>query len=170
MTRTTVPPALSDGRLRRARALRRLFIAGVVALLVLSLAGLAGPRVATVRAEADGWVLEVEYPQRTRGGLPADLRILVSHAGGFQGPITLALSVDYLTILQGHDLWPQPSGSTADESWLHLDFDPPTGTTFAARYSARTTAALRRGADGVIAVLVGGVPVVSVPMTTVILP
>ena len=170
MPRPTVPDELPLRRLRRARALRRAYVAAITALVVLGLAGFAGQRTVTVRSDRDGWALEVRHVARTRAGMPADMRFVVRRDGGFDGPITLAISASYMELLDDHGLMPEPSAATADDRFIEMEFDPPDGETFQLLYKGRIGTDVQRGREGVVAILEGDAPVVTVDIATGVLP
>lgn len=157
-------------RARRARAGRRLAMGAVAALIVAGLVGLTGNTRATVRARDDGYVLSVEYARRTRGGMPADLRVTVVREGGFDGPVQVAVTTEYLRLFDQHGIVPEPVSGTADERWARLEFAPPPGDTLTVRYGARVSPGTHFGQTGTVAVLEDGRPVVSVDVETIVVP
>jgi hypothetical protein len=74
--------------------------------------------------------LEVEYPKATRGQLVSALRITVERAGGFDSPVVLAISSDYLDPFINQGPTPEPSSETATDSDVVMTFDAPPGDTF----------------------------------------
>ncbi len=170
LAQSTVPEQVPLQRLQRARALRRAYLAALSALVILGLAGFAGERIVTVSGAAEGWELEVRYSTRSRAGMSADMRFVVRRDGGFDGPITLAISADYLEMLDDHGLMPEPSATTADDSFIEFEFDPPEGDTFQVLYKGRIDPTTQRGRRGIVAILDGGAPVVSVDVVTGVLP
>lgn len=170
MASFTVPDVPSTGLLRRARALRRAFLLGLLAVVVLGVAGMTGHLSGTTTAAGGGYTLSVEHVQRTRAGMPADLRVVVKRPDGFDGPITLSISADYLDLLIDQQQVPQPATSTADASRVLLEFDPPPGETFQLLYKARIHPGAHRGRDAVVAVLEDGTPAATVEVHTVVLP
>ena len=85
----------------------------------------------TVSVSNQSAKLEVEYPKATRGQLVSALRITVNRPGGFDGPVVLAISADYLNPFIDQGPTPEPSSETADGSDVIMTFDPPPGDTFA---------------------------------------
>src|SRR5688500_11220358 len=55
-----------------------------------------GVDTATVSADGGGYILEVSYPSVSRPALASPFEIVVTRAGGFDGPVMLAISGDYL--------------------------------------------------------------------------
>ncbi len=170
MPASTVPDSPPLGRLRRARLLRRTYLAATAAVVLVGLTGLTGPMTATATATGGGYALTVEYPQRSRAGLPAELRITVERDGGFDGPIALAIESGYLELFDDQGSMPQPASSTGDGEWIHLQFDPPPGDTLRVLHRLRVDTSAHRGREGAIAVLEDGAPVVSADLATGVLP
>lgn len=110
----------------------------VLALIVLAGAvGLLGPRTGETDAAAAGYELDVEYPAISRAGEPAPLHVRVERAGGFDGPIQLALCDDLFDDLDFQSWYPTPSAETGDTSELLYEFDPPDGQVFEVSLDAR---------------------------------
>jgi hypothetical protein len=111
----------------------------VLALIVLGAAvGLFGPKTGETGAAASGYQLDVEYPAVSRAGEPAPLHVRVEHAGGFDGPIQLALCDDLFDHLDFQSWYPTPSAETGDTSELLYEFDPPGGQVFEVSLDARS--------------------------------
>lgn len=122
-----------------ARKRRVLYVAfNTIVTLVVGLAvfeALVGSSVygvdtTTTSATQNGTHLEVRHPTVTRGQLAVPLEVSVFRVGGFDEPIVLTLTADYLDIFitQGPD--PAPSSETATAEDLILTFEPPPGDTF----------------------------------------
>ena len=157
-------------RLRRARRGRRAFAVCLVALLVAGLGTVFGERVDLVGVTDGDYELAVAYPSRTRGGLTQDIDIVVRRAGGFDGPVTLGLSTDYLRLFEPQDIQPQPSGSTGTRERVEWTFDPPEGDTLRVVVDVRVEPHRYRGAAGRLVVLDGGVEHASVRLETAVMP
>jgi hypothetical protein len=123
---------------RRARNARRVGLTVILLLVVGGLAGLMGIRSATATASGGGSILAVTHAQVTRAGIATPLHIEVRRAGGFDGPISLAISASLLERFDFQNFYPNPSKETADGQWLRYEFDPPPGTTFRLSLDART--------------------------------
>jgi hypothetical protein len=130
---------------------------------------LRGPRSDTVVA-GGGYELAVEYPSRTRAGLTHDVVITIHRAGGFQAPVTVAVSPTYLALFEEQGLQPQPAASTGTAGRLEWQFDPPTGETLRIVYDGRVEPHRHRGAAGTVWVLDGGAEAVSVRLETTVMP
>jgi hypothetical protein len=94
----------------------------------------------------------------------------VRKRGGFDGPITLATTGDYLDMFDENGLDPDPSSSTATEDLIVWEFEPPSGDTLTVSFDARLEPAVQVGRSGETAVLVDGRSVVRVAYTTRVMP
>jgi len=127
-------------RTPRGRVERWGMRAGMFALALIVLAGsvgLLGPKTGETSAAAAGYQLHVEYPAISRAGEPAPLHVRVEHAGGFDGPVQLALCDDLFDDLDFQSWYPTPSAETGDTSELVYEFDPPNGEVFELSLDAR---------------------------------
>jgi len=157
-------------RSRRARAVRRLFMAALVAVLALGLAGLLGVDSATKTAGGGGYELTVTYGRVSRPGLATPWSLEVRHPGGFDGPITISTNTKYLDLFDENGFDPQPSKSTATPDTVIWEFDPPDGDTLGVSLDARIEPGAQWGRTGETSVLVEGQPVVTAKYKTWVLP
>ena len=128
-----------DASVRRARNARR---AGLLLLGLVVLAGLTGflgIRTATVTGEADGYRMTVTHAQVTRAGIAVPFHVRVTHAGGFDGPLTLAISEGLLERFDFQNFYPNPSAETGTDEYVYYEFDPPPGDVFELNLDARTS-------------------------------
>lgn len=156
---------------RRARAVRRglLVVFGVV--LALGATGFLGVREGTAHAAAGGYDLSVTYPRVTRPGHAVPFAITVTKAGGFgDTPLTLRVATRYFALFDENGVMPAPSTETATGEHLVWEFDPPPGDVFRVYFDTRTGPNRQRGTSGDVAVLAGDQPVVSVHLTTRVMP
>jgi hypothetical protein len=167
---STRPPDVPIGRIRLYRNLRRLIIAGLVAVLALALAGVLGTTTATVTAARGGYELTVTYPKVTRPGLAIEWSVEVRHRGGFDGPVRISTTSDYLGLFDENGLDPDPSSTTQTASDVVWEFDPPDGDTLTVSFDARTEPARQSGRAGRTAVLDGSRPVVEASYRTRVMP
>jgi hypothetical protein len=131
---------------RRRRVLYVTF--NVIVTLIVGLAvfeALVGSSVygvdTTTTSDARGGThLEVRHPTVTRGQLASPLEVSVVREGGFDEPIVLTLTADYLSLFltQGPD--PVPSSETATAEDLILTFEPPPGDTFVVGWNLQAKA------------------------------
>lgn len=161
------------------RAQRRLY-AGMTVLLCL-IVGLAvtdglgatsvyGVRTAHRTASAEGRTLDVHYPSVARPGLAAPLLIEVTSAGGFDGPVTIAVDRSYLRLWDENGVSPAPSGETIRGEWVDWEFDPPDGDLLAVTLDARIEAGVQASRDGAVGLVVDGDTVADVSFTTRVMP
>jgi hypothetical protein len=151
-----------DGR--SAGTKRRVLYGTTTSVLVL-IVGLAlvdatgtvdvyGVDTAHARATGGGHELDVRYGTVSRPGIATPFEITVRRAGGFSGPVTLAVAADYLSVWDENGLDPQPASETATADTLVWEFDPPAeGDTLVVSYDARIEPAAQRGKRGRVAVL-----------------
>jgi len=125
-------------------------ILGLAVLDLLDVFDTYGVDAAEVRAAGDGVTLVVEYPSTTRPALASPFRIRVERDGGFDGPITIALSRPWIEIWDLNGVFPNPSAETGDDEWVEWEFDPPDGPVFEAFIDWRMEPAKQESQDGVI--------------------
>jgi hypothetical protein len=166
----TAPERYPLARLRRARSLRRVFILFLGLFLLLGLTGFLGVRSGTVSASGAGFDLTVTYAVVTRPGLATPWSIEVRRDGGFDGPVTIATTGDYLDMFDENGLDPDPSSATATPEVVIWEFEPPDGDTLTITLDARIEPAVQWGKSAVTSVLVGGSPVVEVHYRTWVVP
>ncbi len=176
--RTTVKASATHGfasepnlqRLRRERVGRRVVLS-VLALFVLAgAAGLLGVRSRTVSASANGYDLSVTYATMTRSGLSTPWSFSVHRDGGFEGPVTVATTLDYFELFDENGLDPDPSAATVSGELLVWTFDPPEGETLSVDFDARLGPAVQSGKHATTIVLDRQIPVVQVSYDTRVMP
>ena len=157
---------------RRQRGI--LYGSSVVALAVLlglSFAGTYGVQSRTVRAEEGPLALTVRYGSVSRPALATPFDIEVRRTGGFDGPVTVAITGEYLRMWDENGLLPAPASETTEGPWLVWEFDPPEGDALRVTYDARIEPAAQEGRSGTVAVLDGDDEVVvEVAFTTRVWP
>lgn len=176
----TVEPDLPASTLRgfqtpregaRSLWVRRGFLTLLLAFVVAGLMGVLGVRTQTVVHRESGWTLQLEHASVARAGLDVPWEVTVFRSGGFDGPITLAVTGEYLDIFESQAFHPEPSASRRDAQLLYLEFEPPpAGERFVVAYDAYIQPASQVGADGSVSVLDGGVAVATVEFRTSLLP
>jgi hypothetical protein len=166
----TSPEAIPLDRVRRARAGRRLLLAGVVAVLVLAAANVLGMRTEGVTASGGGYRLSVTYGSVSRPGLATPWAIEVHHPGGFDGPLTISTTRRYLMLFDHNVFYPDPSSVTATRDVLIFEFDPPPGEVFRMTMDGRIEPTEHRSQSADTSVLVDGLAVVTVHYTTRVVP
>lgn len=165
---------------RRQRRIRQAGYAATTALLtalvlgaVLDGAGVDvyGVDTAHATAASAGWELDVRYGTRSRPALATPFDIEVTRAGGFDGPVTIAVSSDYLAMWDENGLDPQPTAETQDSEYLRWTFEPPPGEVLAVSFDARIEPGAQNGEAGRVAVLdEAGRELVAVDVRTTVLP
>jgi hypothetical protein len=121
----------------------------------------------TVAARANGFELEVRYAVVSRPAVATPFDIEVRRPGGFQGPIVVAVSSDYLSMWDENGLDPAPARETASPGELRWEFEPPPSDALAISFDARIEPAAQQGKRGTVAVLdPSGAPLVSVSFRT----
>lgn len=150
MTDSTVAGIYSGAPRTRARLARRVILVLLAALVLLGASTLLGVRTDTKSVADSEWQMSLTYPRIARGGLDVIWRVELTHAGGFDGPITLRVTDDYFDIFETQGFHPEPASTTSDGSYLYFEFDPPSqGERFAVDYDAyiQGSSQLGRGAQ-----------------------
>ncbi|HEX5936069.1 MAG TPA: hypothetical protein VFZ75_00025 [Actinomycetota bacterium] len=168
---STRPRDATLGELTHARTYRRV---GLVALAIVVLAGLLnllGVRHDVVSAEAEGYRLAIEYARVTRPGLASPWKVEVTRPGGFDGPITLAMSADYFDRFDFNQFYPEPTSTTSRGDVVLWTFEGIEGDRLVVRFDGRATPAFTLGlAAASTALEIDGRQIVRVDYTTVVMP
>jgi hypothetical protein len=168
---STAPARISDQQAGRARLIRRLYLALTGAFLLLGLLNVFGSRTGTVSASANGYGLRVRYPQVTRSSLPVKWELLLTHPGGFAGPVRVAVPIEYFNLFDFNNLYPLPDSNLNQGGLVIMTFPRPAGETLDVLLDARTQAGLRTGMATTTAVVDGdGRPLVQVGYSTRVMP
>jgi hypothetical protein len=157
-------------RSRRARAGRRLFMTLLVAFLAYGMTGGLGVKTRSTTAQGGGYELTVTYGQVSRPGLATPWSIEIHHPGGFDGPVTVSTTTEYLDMFDENGLDPEPSNATANPEEVIWEFEPPDGDTLAISFDARIEPGVQWGRTGRTSVLVDGQPVVTASYKTWVMP
>ena len=168
--RSTMPERPSRDRVAGARMARRLGIGLLAVFLGLGAINAFGVRSDRVSASGGGYELTVTYAAMSRPGLATPWDVEVRHPGGFDGPITIATTGDYMDMFDENGLDPDPSSATATEDLIIWEFEPPDGDTLTVSFDARLEPAVQSGRSGRTSVLVDGRTVVRVAYTTRVMP
>jgi hypothetical protein len=151
-----------------------LLLLGVMAMLVLALAGYLGPTQSNVSASSEGYRLTVTYPKVTRSGQSSEWSVEVKKNGGFDNgeKVTLTADADYAGLFDSVQPSPQASSSTSDGSRLLWQFDTPSnGDTMKISLAGRIRTIDMRGRSGKSEVLdPRGRTLVSVSYKTTMVP
>ena len=157
-------------RLRRARSLRRLSLALLVAFVVAGALSLLGGRSSTVEARGGGYELRVTYETVSRPGRDANWTVEIRHPGGFTGPIRLATSSSYLDLFDQSQVWPDPRSSTREGGRTIWEFDPPDADVLQVTLDAQFEQESMGRHRGLTAILEGGAEAAEVGYRSVVLP
>lgn len=156
---------------RWSRWVRRLVLLLILLLVLAGASGALGVRTTSASTDDAGWTLRLRCAAVARAGLDVPWQISVTHAGGFDKSIVLAVTGDYLDIYETQGFHPEPSAEARDAHTLYLTFDkPPGGDTFVVAYDAYIQPSSQRGRSGTVSVLSGGVRRASVDFRTRLLP
>jgi hypothetical protein len=149
---------------------RRLAIGFLLLLVVAGASGWLGVRSWTARASGDGYDLTLTYPCVARAGLDVAWEVRLEHPGGFDGPITIAVSADYFDIFEFQGMHPEPSDETADEDFVYLTFQPPDGDVFTTSLDTYVQPSSQIGRDAVAKAVIDGRTVAQVSFSTWLVP
>jgi hypothetical protein len=166
----TDPERVPKKKLARARAGRRVII-GMLALFVLiGVSGFLGPKTATATVSRSGYTLVVTYPAVTRPGLPIRWEYTIRHAGGFDGPIALATTFDYLHLFDLTNIEPEATSATSSGGEIVYRFAPPAGDELRISMDATAESGFHEVPSTTTRVIVDGSNVVSVTFSTKVVP
>jgi hypothetical protein len=163
---------VADAR-RNWRGLLGRRVALVVMTLVVAVgaSGWLGVHAGTASSTANGYQLTVTYPRVARSGLDVPWNLRLTHSGGFQHDITVAISADYYDIFEFQGMHPEPSDETADSKFVYLTFSPPpAGDVFTTSLDTYVQPASQIGRTAVTAVYIDGQMVAQVRYKTWLVP
>ena len=112
-------------------------LVGLFLFVLAGLLNLLGVRMATVSQEAGDYELSVRYPIIGRPGLGMSWQIEVTHRGGFDGPVELAVDSRYFAIFDENGLDPSPDSETPAGDMVIWTFDQPEGDRLVVDFDAR---------------------------------
>jgi hypothetical protein len=116
-------------------------------IVLAGLAGLMGIRTATATASGGGFELSVRHAQVTRAGIAVPMHVRVERPGGFDEPLTIAVSSRLFERFDFQNFYPNPSKETASGQFVYYEFDPPPGAIFQLNVDARTSPDQNGSAD-----------------------
>jgi hypothetical protein len=159
------------GKAKRKAVFYGVFAVALLVVLGLSLTGVYGVRTETIEATGGGYELSVRYGGTTRPALATPFDIEIRRPGGFDGPVTIAVTADYLAMWDENGLSPSPSAESADGEWEIWEFDPPDGEVLMVSFDARIEPAAQSGERGRVEVRdESGAALVAVDFETEVLP
>jgi hypothetical protein len=150
---STAPDEITDARVRRSRLLRRMYIGGVAAFLVLGMLNVFGSRTSSVEASRNGYSLQVVYPSATRSSLPVEWRLIVTRIGGFTDPVRIGVPLDYWNMFDFNNFYPTPDSTLNQGDMVVLVFPAPAGDRLEVLLDARAQPGLLFGMGATTAVL-----------------
>jgi hypothetical protein len=155
----------------RSTRWRRILVGLLVLLVGTGATGLLGVHSTTRSGSGGGYEVTVEYAAVARAGLDVPWQVQVRRAGGFDGPVTLAVTADYFDIYEEQGLDPQPTAESSDGTYVYWTFDPPpVGDQLAVDFDAYIQPSSQLGSSGEVSVLVGNERVATTEFHTWLVP
>jgi len=154
----------------RTPVLRRIVLAGLTLIVLAAAAGLLGVKTGTATTSGDGYELELEYAAVARAGLDVPFDVTLTHPGGFDGDIVLAMTADYFDIFEHQGVSPEPDSETSEGPMVYLSFLAPEGDEFRMGYDIYIQGSSQVGASGEVWLVVDDEPLLRISFTTVLLP
>jgi hypothetical protein len=122
---------VDSARNKRGLIGRRIALSLLAVVVAVGATGFLGVHAGTARATSNGYHLTVTYPHVARSGLDIPWNLRLTHPGGFDDDIVVAISADYYDIFEFQGMHPEPSDETSDGEFVYLTFAPPkTGDVF----------------------------------------
>ncbi len=166
----THPERVPKNKLARARAARRVIIAALALFALAGVSGFLGPKTAVATASRSGYTVVATYPAATRPGLPVRWEYTIRHPGGFDGPVSLAITFDYLHLFDLTNIEPEPTSASSSGGDVVYRFDPPTGDELRVSMDAAAESGFHEVPNTTTRVIVNGSTVVSVDFSTKVVP
>lgn len=156
----------------RKRLARRVGIALLTVIVLLGASGLLGVFSRTVRAQAAGWTLVVEYPWIARAGLGVPWTVTVTAPPtGFPDQVTVAVTSDWLDLFVSDGWSPQPTDETTDAEFDYLTLATPAAAdTMTLGFGAYVRPSAQLGSGAEVRLIVDGAPLATVHYDTWLLP
>lgn len=166
---STVPDEAIEGQGHRSRLHLATTVALTLLLAAVAVDGLGlldvfGPDERTRTAAGGGDELEVSAPTVTRPGLATPFEVRVRRAGGFEGPMEVAVSTRLLAAFDHQRLYPEPSAERSMGELTVLELDAPTGDELVLAFDWKTEPGRQWGQSGRVAVVDDDAVVVEVPV------
>jgi hypothetical protein len=149
---------------------RRGFLTLLFLVIVGALFGLLGVHTTTSSASEGPWSVSVEHAGIARPGLDVPFDVTITHQGGFDSDVVLAVTADYFDIFESQGVDPEPSDETEDGSTLYLTFNKPPGDTLTVSYDIYVQPASQIGRSGSLSVVDGGRRMATVDFKTFLIP
>jgi len=167
----TVSDVLDARPNRRGQLGRRIALSVMALIVIVAATGLLGVKAGTARATGSGYSLTVTYPHVARAGLDVPWNLRLTHPGGFDGDIVVAISANYYDIFEFQGMHPEPSDETSDGRFVYLTFSPPkSGDVFTTSLDTYVQPASQVGRNVQTSVLIDGQTVAHVSYKTWLVP
>jgi hypothetical protein len=166
----TDPERVPKKKLARARAGRRVIIGMLALFMLIGVSGFLGPKTATATVSRSGYTVVVTYPAVTRPGLPIRWEYTIRHAGGFDGPVSLSTTFDYLHLFDLTNVEPEATSATSSGGEVVYRFAPPAGDELRISMDATAESGFHEMPSTTTRVIVDGSNVVSVTFSTKVVP
>lgn len=162
---------MSSGRSRRAVIGRRVAVSLLALFVAAGASGWLGVHAETVQATGTGYQLTLTYPRVARAGLDIPFEIRLTHLGGFDSDITIAISSNYYDIFEYQGMHPNPSDETSDGKFVYLTFSAPkSGDVFTTSLDTYVQPGSQIGRHAVVEALIHRVVVARVNYSTLLFP
>ena len=123
------------------------------AFVAAALTGVFDPGHEETVASEGGITIEAKTPSVARGGLDSTLDLTISKPGGFEEPVQVAITADWLDMFQQAGIDPEPEGATADPERVIWSFEPPPGDSLEVSVDLTMRPAVRTGEEAHLAVV-----------------
>jgi hypothetical protein len=166
----TLPSARDLTASRSSLRWRRAALALLAVIVLAGATGLLGVRSATTTATSNGYTASFTHATVARAGWDVPWRLRIRHAGGFAGPVMVAVTGRAFDVFETQRFWPEPSAETRGGQFVYLTFDPPPGETLLIDYDAYVQPSAQLGRSTTITVMVDRRPQVTVHASTFLVP
>jgi hypothetical protein len=168
---STLADVVDARRNWRAMIGRRAALILMALVVTIGATGWLGVHAETARSTANGYQLTVTYPRVARAGLDIPWNLRLTHPGGFQHNIIVAISANYYDIFEFQGMHPDASDETADSKFVYLTFSPPkSGDVFTTSLDTYVQPASQIGRSAITAVHIDGHVVAQVHYKTWLVP
>lgn len=164
-TLANVPPPPT-----RTPVARRVVLSVLILFLVAAGTGFLGVKSGTVTATGDGYELELVYATIARAGLDVPFDVTLTHEGGFNEDIVLAMTADYFYIFEHQGVSPEPDSESSEGPMVYMTFPAPKGDEFRMGFDVYIQGSSQVGASGEVWLVVQDEPLLRVTFTTVLVP
>lgn len=132
---------------RRGQLVRRTGLGFLVLIPALSFFGLYGPSERTVETTDGSYRLRMTYGSVVRSGEAVPMTLHLTHAGGFEGPVTMVFEQRVFDRFDFQNWYPNPASETGEGRTVVYEFDPPEGDTLGVALDARVAPTQWGGVD-----------------------